>query len=102
MLPVAIHNLRGYDSHLILQEIGKFLNMRAKVRAARTNSEFKPINISVIPINKEKYTSFSIGNRFKFIDSFQFMSSSLDSLVKNLPDDAFKYTLRYFRVSNLI
>ena len=31
----------------------------------------------------EKYMSFTINNKLSFIDSFQFISSSLDSLVKN-------------------
>ena len=35
--------------------------------------------------------SFSINNKLTFIDSFQFLSSSLDSLVKNLNEDDFKY-----------
>ncbi|CAB3998356.1 Hypothetical predicted protein, partial [Paramuricea clavata] len=41
-LPVVFHNLRGYDSHLIMQEIGKF-----------------KMNINVVPNNMEKYISFS-------------------------------------------
>ena len=39
----------------------------------------------------EKHTSFSIKNKFSFIDSFQFPSSPLDSLVKILGKDDFKY-----------
>ena len=35
--------------------------------------------------------SFSISNKLSLIDSFQFLSSSLDSLVKNLSKDDFKY-----------
>ena len=35
--------------------------------------------------------SFSINNKLRFTDSFQFLSSSLDSLVKNLGKDDFKY-----------
>ena len=35
--------------------------------------------------------SFSTNNNLSFIDSFQFQSSSLDSLVKNLNKDDFKY-----------
>ena len=35
--------------------------------------------------------SFSINNNLSFIDSFQFLSSSLDSLVKNLAKYDFKY-----------
>ena len=34
--------------------------------------------------------SFNINNKLAFIDSFQFLSSSLDSLVKNLGKDYFK------------
>ena len=35
--------------------------------------------------------SFSINNKPGFIDIFQFLSSLLDSLVKNLAKDDFKY-----------
>ena len=35
--------------------------------------------------------NFTINNKLSFIDSFQFLSSSLDSLVKNLNKDYFKY-----------
>ena len=40
--------------------------------------------------------AFMLGNHLVFLDSFQFMSSSLDNLVKNLPDEAFKYTKQEF------
>ena len=42
-----------------------------------------------------------LGEHIKFIDSFQFMSSSLDSLVKNLPEEAFKYTSNMFQGEQL-
>ena len=35
--------------------------------------------------------AFTINKNLVFIDSMQFMNSSLDSLVKNLSDDDFKY-----------
>ena len=35
--------------------------------------------------------SFTINNKLSVIDSFQFLSSSLDSLVKSLDKDIFKY-----------
>ena len=44
----------------------------------------------------EKYFSFTINNKLSFIDSFQFLSSSLDSLVKNLAKDDFKYLSQEF------
>ncbi|CAB3977707.1 Gastrula zinc finger [Paramuricea clavata] len=72
-VPVVFHNLRGYDSHLIMQEIGKF-----------------KMNINVIPNNMEKYISFSLGKNLVFIDSIQFMASSLEALVSNLSPEDFK------------
>ncbi|CAB4009241.1 Gastrula zinc finger [Paramuricea clavata] len=72
-VPVVFHNLRGYDSHLIMQEIGKF-----------------KMNINVVPNNMEKYISFSLGKSLVFIDSIQFMASSLEALVNNLSPEDFK------------
>ena len=40
--------------------------------------------------------SFTINNKLSFIDSFQFLSSSLNSLVKNLSKDNFKYFSQEF------
>ena len=44
----------------------------------------------------EKYISFNINNKLAFIDSFLFVSSSLDSLVKNLGKDDCKYLSQEF------
>ena len=49
------------------------------------------LKISVTPNELEKYMSFIINNKLRFINSFQFLRSSLDSLVKNLNKDDFKY-----------
>ena len=57
-----------------MQELGKF-----------------NLKINVIPNGLKKYMSFTINNKLSFIDSFQFLSSSLDSLVKTLSTDDFKY-----------
>ena len=35
--------------------------------------------------------SFSLNNKLSFIDSFQFLSSSLDTFIKNLAKDHLKY-----------
>jgi len=66
-IPVIFHNLRGYDMHHLMSAAGKF----------------KDKSISCIPNNMEKYISFSFGN-LRFIDSFQFLNASLDTLVSNL------------------
>ena len=70
-IPIIFHNLRSYDSHFIMQQIGEIANM-------------------------ENYMAFILGNHLNFIDSFRFMSSSLDKLVSNLPKEAFKYTSEEF------
>ena len=49
------------------------------------------LKISVIPNGLGKYVSFTISNNLGFINRFQFLSSSLDSLVKNLSKVDFKY-----------
>jgi len=63
-IPVIFHNLKGYDGHLLMQAM------------ARVQGEIK-----CIPTNTEKYMSFSFGNLI-FIDSVNFMQSSLDKLLK--------------------
>ena len=54
------------------------------------------LKINVMPNGLEKYISFSINNKLSFIYSFQFLSSSLDSLVKNSSKDDFKYLSQEF------
>ena len=82
--PVIAHNSAGYDTHLFIKELA---------------SHFE--DISVIAKNKEDYISFSVKVpvdtyidkngvkkdkciELRFIDSFKFMSTSLDSLTKNI------------------
>ena len=78
-VPVEFHNLKNYNSHLIIQELGKF-NLQVKI----------------IPNGLEKYMMFTINNKLVFIDGFQLPSFSLDSLVKNLSKDDFKYLSQEF------
>ena len=93
-IPVIFHFLRGYDSHFIMQQIGEI----AKKHAYKNKrGEECHMNINCIPNNMEKYLAFMLGNHLVFLDSFQFMSSSLDNLIKNLPDEAFKYTKQEFK-----
>ena len=92
-IPVVFHNLRGYDSHLIMQQIGKIANAYAY--------KDKPLIINAIPNDMEKYMAFMLGNHLTFIDSYQFMSSSLDKLVNNLPKDDLIYTSQVFKGEKL-
>ena len=54
------------------------------------------LKISVIPNGLEKYMVFTINNNLVFIDSMQFINSSLDALVKHLPDNDFRYLSQEF------
>ena len=49
------------------------------------------VKVSAIPNGLERYMAFTINKNLFFIDSMQFMNSSLDSLVKNLSDNDFEY-----------
>ena len=97
-IPVIFHNLRGYDSHFIMQEIGAIVKNHTY---KNKKGEIKEMNINAIPNNIEKYMAFMLGNHLTFIDSFQFMSSKLDKLVSNLPRDSFKYTSEIFKGKKL-
>ena len=77
------HNMRGYDSHLIIKYMEK---------------KFTCEDIRVIANNKEKFMAFQIG-QLRFLDSLQFLNASLDTLVSNLKKDGptyFKHTQRHF------
>ena len=49
-----------------------------------------------MPNGSKRYMSFTINNKLSFIDRFQFLSSSVDNLVKNLSKDDFKYLSQEF------
>ena len=83
-VPIIFHNLRGYNSHLIFCELKKF-----------------DVKINVIPNGLEKCMAFLGVKNLVFIDSMQFMNSSLDKPVKNLTDDDFKCLTEEFGYENL-
>ena len=85
-IPIIFHNLSRYDAHVFIRELGK---------------KFSTGKIGVIVENKEKYIRFNVDVvvdsytddssevkekkiQLRFIDSFRFMASSLDSLTNNL------------------
>ena len=48
------------------------------------------LKISIIPNGLQKYMRFTINNKLRFIDRFEFLSSPLNSLAKNLRNNDFK------------
>ncbi|XP_068761891.1 uncharacterized protein [Montipora capricornis] len=97
-IPVIFHNLRGYDSHFIMQEIGEIVKEH---KYTNKKGEKCQMNINAIPNNMEKYMAFMLGNHLTFIDSFQFMGSRLDKLVSNLPREAVVYNSQKFKGKEL-
>ena len=102
-IPVIFHNLKGYDCHLIMQKLGKLINkdelydiVYLKDLDGKIIESKSRMNISVIASNFEKYIGFNLGRHLTFIDSFSFMSQSLDRLSSNLSDDGFTYTREAF------
>ncbi|CAG8595582.1 9297_t:CDS:2, partial [Cetraspora pellucida] len=79
-ISVIFHNFRGYDSHLVCESVGRSANA---------------IQIRVIAKTFERYKSMKVG-QLKYIDSMQFMNSSLASLTKNLGDNH-PITSQYFK-----
>jgi len=77
-LPIVFHNLKCYDGHFIIKNFAKkYVEHRGKDEKVTYD------DVKVIPLNGEKYVQFQIGN-LRFLDSFQFLSTSLDNLVSLL------------------
>ncbi|XP_076384118.1 uncharacterized protein LOC143261975 [Megalopta genalis] len=112
VIPVVFHNLSGFDAHFFIKELANAFEGK----------------IDVLPLTKEKYISFAKHTKrnndvikkswktcikFRFIDSFKFLNSSLDKLSSYLDKSdlrkAFSHTtmfrpisyLMYFDVNNL-
>ena len=65
---LVAHNAKNYDFHCLLRFLPK---------------AYSDYNISIIPTNSEKYISVQIG-MLRFLDSYQFLTASLSTLVDNL------------------
>ncbi|XP_070170813.1 uncharacterized protein [Polyergus mexicanus] len=81
VIPVFFHNLSGYDAHFIIKDVANAF----------------PGSVEILPITKETYISFTknvedawdegwFGKRLKlrFVDSFKFLSASLEKLASYL------------------
>ena len=95
-IPVIFHNLKGYDSHFIIQQLGELISAQGQGSDSQGHSSKRPISIDVILCNAEKCMAFYINNHLSFIDSFQFMGSSLEKLAGSLSEEGFIYTGEYF------
>ena len=74
-IPFIFHNFSNYDCHMFFEKIVDKKNDKVK--------------FDIIPKTNEEYISVTYGC-IRFIDSYRFVSSGLDSLVKTLVDNSNK------------
>ncbi|XP_067208470.1 uncharacterized protein, partial [Linepithema humile] len=92
VIPVIFHNLSGYDAHFIIKDVANAFEG----------------NVELLPLTKERYISFTknvkdtmdqkskLCIKLRFIDSFKFLSTSLDKLASYLTIDKLKITRSEF------
>ena len=83
-IPVVFHNLRGYDAHHLIQAMSQLQR-----------------EVKCVANNMEKYITFWVRGLL-FIDSLNFLQSSLDSLVSATPKDSLRNTAEISKGSELL
>ena len=73
-IPFIFHNFSNYDCHMFFKKL--------------VDKKKDKLDFDIIPKTNEEYISVTYGC-IRFIDSYRFLSSGLDSLVKNLDNDDF-------------
>ena len=74
-IPFIFHNFSNYDSHMFFKKL--------------VDKKRDKVDFEIIPKTNEEYISVTYGC-IRFIDSYRFLSSSLDKLVNNLVDNSNK------------
>ena len=80
-IPFAFHNFSNYDFHMFFK---KLVDLKKDI-----------VKFEIIPYTNEEYISVKYGC-IRFIDSYRFLSESLDKLVKNLDEYDFKILKKEF------
>ena len=79
-VPFAFHNFSNYDCHMLFKRLVDLKKDKVKYKITKTNEEYIAVKYGCI----------------RFIDSYRFLSESLDKLVKNLDEDDFKILKKEF------
>ena len=74
-IPFIFHNFSDYDCHMFFKKL--------------VDKKKDKVDFEIIPKTNEEYISVTYGC-IRYIDSYRFLSSSLDSLVKTLVDNRHK------------
>ena len=80
-IPFVLHNFSKYDCHMFFKRL--------------VDLKKEKVKFEIIPKTNEEYVSVRYGC-IRFIDSYRFLSESLDKLVKNLDDNDFKILKKEF------
>ena len=85
IIPFIFRNFSNYDCHMFFKRL---------VDLKKNKIKFK-----IIPKTNAEYISVTYGC-IRFIDSYRFLSDSLDKLVKNLDEDDFEILKKEFRAKS--
>jgi len=91
-LAIVFHNLQRYDSHFVIKHFKKQYSEKV-TKSQKVSFD----DVEIIPLNGERFLQFKTGN-LKFLDSFQFLSTSLENLVSFLlksGKENFPHTTQY-------
>ena len=80
-IPFIFHNFSNYDCHMFFKKL--------------VDKKKDEVDFDIIPKTNEEYISVTYGC-IRFIDSYRFLSSGLDMLVKNLDENDFKILKKEF------
>ena len=80
-IPFIFHNFSNYDCHMFFKKL--------------VDKKKDKVDFDIIPKTNEEYISVTYGC-IRFIDSYRFLSSGLDLVVKNLVEDDFKILKKEF------
>ena len=80
-IPFIFHNFSNYDCHMFFKKL--------------VDKKKDQVDFDIIPKSNEEYISVTYGC-IRFIDSYRFLSSGLDSLVKNLDGNDFEILKKEF------
>ena len=80
-IPFAFHNFSNYDCHM-------FFKILVDLKEGK-------VKFKTIPETNEEYIAVKYGC-IRFIDSYRFLTESLDKLIKNLDEDDFKILKKEF------
>ena len=88
-LPVYFHNLRNYDMHAMC--IDGFSKMKDWILKPIAQTKEKYITLTVKKVVGHDEGGKAIYFYIRFVDSFQFLTASLDKLSSGLPRDKMKH-----------